>query len=115
MTFVVCKLIVWFVHREAYKFVKGKRASISPNEGFVAQLTEYEPIYRARQSLNGGEPSSCDSRCQKRKRDTLHESVEYNLVQPPPSPSADHDYDDDERSATLLDFSDNLYKLLLKR
>ncbi|KAG5869447.1 hypothetical protein JTB14_026091 [Gonioctena quinquepunctata] len=34
---------------EALHYVKEKRASVDPNEGFRAQLIEYEPIYKARQ------------------------------------------------------------------
>ncbi|KAJ8978630.1 hypothetical protein NQ317_009089 [Molorchus minor] len=34
-------------YSDALQFVKEKRASINPNEGFLAQLAEYEPIYKA--------------------------------------------------------------------
>ncbi|CAH0561249.1 unnamed protein product [Brassicogethes aeneus] len=98
---------------DAYNFVKGKRASISPNEGFVAQLTEYEPIYKARQSLNQGEPSS-ENRRQKRKCEQLTENFEYDLIQPPPSPN-NLENNNDDQCQNIEDFSNSLYKLLLKR
>lgn len=33
--------------KEAFSFVQSKRFCCNPNEGFMAQLREYEPIYRA--------------------------------------------------------------------
>ncbi|XP_060531266.1 serine/threonine/tyrosine-interacting protein-like [Cylas formicarius] len=69
---------------EALQFVKQKRASVNPNEGFRAQLIEYEPIYKARQSLSAGEPSLSNVIRQKRKSEHLGEPVECDLVPPPP-------------------------------
>lgn len=36
--------------RRAYAIVQQRRFCISPNEGFMAQLREYEPIYQAQQT-----------------------------------------------------------------
>lgn len=69
--------------------VKKRRGCIHPNEGFLAQLIEYEPIYKAKQTLNKGESSHDNCRL-KRKCEQLCESVEYDLVQPPPSPISDN-------------------------
>jgi len=33
--------------KEAFSYVQSKRFCCNPNEGFMAQLREYEPIYRA--------------------------------------------------------------------
>ncbi|KAJ8927968.1 hypothetical protein NQ314_019493 [Rhamnusium bicolor] len=97
---------------EALQFVKEKRSSVNPNEGFRAQLIEYEPIYKARQTLANGE-SSCDSR-QKRKCEQLTETVDYNLIQRPPSPDLDNNNQENSQSAT--EFSNHLHRLwLLKR
>lgn len=41
-------------YKEAFLYVQQKRFCINPNEGFVQQLKEYEPIYRARVALEGG-------------------------------------------------------------
>lgn len=108
---------------EALNFVKTKRASVNPNEGFCAQLSEYEPIYKARQTLNNGESSFSSKIRQKRKSEQLSESINdslnYELIQPPPSPIA-CDYNDLEsimknNSPTVSDFEKNLYKLWLEQ
>ncbi|KAK9886952.1 hypothetical protein WA026_019209 [Henosepilachna vigintioctopunctata] len=69
---------------DAFKMVKAKRFCIHPNVGFIAQLKEYEPIYKARRTLERGQ-TSCDNRKLKRKAEYL-ESSDYDLIQPPPSP-----------------------------
>jgi len=97
--------------KEAYKFVKDKRACIKPNEGFVAQLAEYEPIYRARQSLEQG-GSSCENHRQKRKSEQLSEIVDVDLIQPPPSPSTDN-YQSDCRPEEVHDISNHFHRLWL--
>lgn len=105
-------------NREAYSYVKERRACIKPNEGFVAQLAEYEPIYRARQTLEKGETSSsCDMRRQKRKSEQLTEIVDINLIPPPPSPSDNSNENDevefDEKPQDVHDISTNLHRLWL--
>lgn len=42
----------------AYAIVQQRRFCINPNEGFMAQLQEYEPIYRAQKTLKNGQQSS---------------------------------------------------------
>ncbi|XP_046981571.1 serine/threonine/tyrosine-interacting protein-like [Schistocerca americana] len=42
----------------AFGLVQQRRFCINPNEGFLAQLTEFEPIYRAQQTLRNGEAST---------------------------------------------------------
>ncbi|CAH1159919.1 unnamed protein product [Phaedon cochleariae] len=95
---------------DALQYVKQKRATINPNEGFRAQLVEYEPIYKARQTLSNGETSN-DSR-QKRKCEQLTETVDYNLIQRPPSPDIANNNHIDVYSCK--DFSDHLHRLLKK-
>ncbi|VEN48601.1 unnamed protein product [Callosobruchus maculatus] len=73
---------------EALRYVRERRESVNPNEGFRAQLIEYEPIYKARQIMANGESSS-DCR-QKRKYEQLTETVDYNLIQRPPSPDLEN-------------------------
>lgn len=96
--------------KDAYKFVKDRRACIKPNEGFVAQLVEYEPIYRARQSLEQG--ASSGTHRQKRKSEQLSEIVDIDLIQPPPSPSTDN-YQTDCRPEEVHDISNHFYRLWL--
>jgi len=45
-------------YSKAYIFVQQKRFCINPNEGFVRQLIEYEPIYMAKQQLGASFVSS---------------------------------------------------------
>lgn len=90
--------------------MKERRACIKPNEGFVAQLVEYEPIYRARQTLERGE-TSCEMRRQKRKSEQLTEVVDIDLIQPPPSPSSDNI--GHENLNDVHDISNNLHRLWL--
>lgn len=96
--------------KEAYTFVKTRRASVKPNEGFVAQLAEYEPIYRARQSLEQG--GSSENRRHKRKSEQLSEVVDVDLIQPPPSPSTDN-CQMDCRPEEVHDISNNFHRLWL--
>ncbi|CAH1106318.1 unnamed protein product [Psylliodes chrysocephalus] len=93
---------------EALQFVKAKRATVDPNEGFRAQLIEYEPIYKARQIMANGE-TSCDSRS-KRKCEQLTETVDYNVIQRPPTPNMDSTSEISVKACE--DFSDHLYRLL---
>lgn len=97
-----------FFGSEALNFVRQKRATVNPNEGFQAQLIEYEPIYKARQILANGQ-SSGDTR-QKRKCEQLTETVDYNLIQRPPSPDLDNN--NYENIRPCIEFSDHLYRLL---
>ncbi|XP_011301000.1 serine/threonine/tyrosine-interacting protein [Fopius arisanus] len=39
-------------HTRAYALVQQRRFCINPNEGFMAQLREYEPIYQAQRTAN---------------------------------------------------------------
>ncbi|OAD53098.1 Serine/threonine/tyrosine-interacting protein [Eufriesea mexicana] len=41
----------------AYTIVQQRRFCINPNEGFMAQLREYEPIYQAQKTLKNGQQS----------------------------------------------------------
>ena len=43
--------------RQAFHYVQQRRFCINPNEGFAQQLSEYEPIYKARLTLEKGQPS----------------------------------------------------------
>lgn len=103
--------IIYRYFREAYKYVKDRRACIKPNDGFVAQLVEYEPIYRARQTLEQG-GSSCEPRRQKRKSDQLSELVDIDLIQPPPSPASES-VNGDYRHEEVHDISNHLHRLWL--
>ncbi|XP_069117972.1 serine/threonine/tyrosine-interacting protein-like isoform X1 [Argopecten irradians] len=47
--------------RNAFVFVQQRRFCINPNEGFVQQLTEYEPIYRAKLNFQYGDRSRDNS------------------------------------------------------
>ncbi|KAF5288875.1 hypothetical protein FQA39_LY03754 [Lamprigera yunnana] len=70
---------------DAYSLVKERRLRIQPNEGFFAQLIEYEPIYKTKQVLEHGE-SSQDNQRYKRKSEHLTEVIDVDLIQPPSSP-----------------------------
>lgn len=52
---------------QAIQLVQNKRYCISPNGGFMSQIKEYEPIYRAKQAVSAGPPP--DLRNVRRKRD----------------------------------------------
>jgi len=57
-------------YENAYKLVQKRRFCINPNEGFIQQLKEYEPIYRANCSLSSnGQCSMREQSLSKRKRD----------------------------------------------
>ncbi|CAG9762255.1 unnamed protein product [Ceutorhynchus assimilis] len=99
--------------RDALQFVKTKRNTVEPNEGFKAQLLEYEPIYKARQNLAHGGSSSCKNR-PKRKMEQLSEDVcDYDLVQRPPTPTPGAE--GKSTNSTPMEFSDHLYRLLMNR
>lgn len=53
----------------AYTIVQQKRFCINPNEGFMAQLREYEPIYQAQKTLKNGQQSSI----RQRSKRTIHQ------------------------------------------
>ncbi|XP_033209319.1 serine/threonine/tyrosine-interacting protein B-like [Belonocnema kinseyi] len=46
----------------AYTIVQQRRFCINPNDGFMAQLREYEPIYQAQKTLRNGQQSSTTQR-----------------------------------------------------
>lgn len=74
----------------------------------MAQLTEYEPIYKARQILEQGGSSSGSHR-QKRKCEQLSEMVDIDLIQPPSSPATDSDDNNMNVMPTDLYFNDINY------
>ncbi|KAG1681764.1 Serine/threonine/tyrosine-interacting protein [Nymphon striatum] len=49
-------------YREAISLVQQRRFCVNPNAGFVNQLKEYEPIYKARKMLQNGHQSQESSR-----------------------------------------------------
>lgn len=51
---------------QAVQLVQNKRYCISPNGGFMSQIKEYEPIYRAQQAISVGQTADRNTR---RKRD----------------------------------------------
>ncbi|KAG7197333.1 hypothetical protein KM043_018446 [Ampulex compressa] len=53
----------------AYAIVQQRRFCINPNEGFMAQLREYEPIYQAQKTLRNGQQSSI----RQRSKRTIHQ------------------------------------------
>jgi len=58
-------------YENAFKLVQQRRFCINPNEGFVQQLKEYEPIYQANCSLSAnGHCSMREHSLSKRKRDS---------------------------------------------
>lgn len=75
---------------EAYTLVRNRRFCIQPNKGFFAQLVEFEPIYRAQQTLQHGQSSNLNN-SKKRKVDHLEQETEseselFTPFPPPPSP-----------------------------
>lgn len=48
--------------RRAYAIVQQRRFCINPNEGFMAQLREYEPIYQAHKTLGNSERGPLEPR-----------------------------------------------------
>ncbi|XP_046650342.1 serine/threonine/tyrosine-interacting protein B-like [Daphnia pulicaria] len=58
-------------YREAFSLVQQRRFCINPNEGFVQQLKEYEPIYKANWSVTNNGQCSREQSTWKRKRDSI--------------------------------------------
>jgi serine/threonine/tyrosine-interacting protein len=54
--------------RKAYSIVQQRRFCINPNDGFIGQLREYEPIYQAQKTLKYGQQASTNQRSKR----TLH-------------------------------------------
>ncbi|KAK7792264.1 hypothetical protein R5R35_000070 [Gryllus longicercus] len=50
----------------AFNLVQQRRFCINPNEGFMAQLAEFEPIYKAQRTLQNGQCSTEKSRNKRR-------------------------------------------------
>ncbi len=60
----LCSLELFFYHdRQAFYYVQQRRFCINPNEGFAQQLSEYEPIYKARLTYERGQPSQENGSC----------------------------------------------------
>ncbi|XP_071441359.1 serine/threonine/tyrosine-interacting protein B-like [Hetaerina americana] len=59
-------------YENAFSYVQQRRFCISPNEGFMRQLKEYEPIYRAQKTLQNGQSSKEKGR-HKRRIDEVDE------------------------------------------
>ncbi|XP_046487487.1 serine/threonine/tyrosine-interacting protein isoform X2 [Neodiprion pinetum] len=55
--------------RRAFEIVQRRRFCIIPNEGFLAQLREFEPIYQAQKTLRHGQQSSA----RQRSKRTIHQ------------------------------------------
>ncbi|CAL7939756.1 serine/threonine/tyrosine-interacting protein [Xylocopa sonorina] len=53
----------------AYAMVQQRRFCINPNEGFMTQLKEYEPIYQAQKTLKNRQPSLTRQRTKR----TIHQ------------------------------------------
>ncbi|XP_035217936.1 serine/threonine/tyrosine-interacting protein A-like [Stegodyphus dumicola] len=60
-------------YRDAFTLVLNKRLCICPNEGFMQQLKEYEPIYKAQKTLLNGHTSKVTGKL-KRKYDESEDS-----------------------------------------
>ncbi|XP_032685919.1 serine/threonine/tyrosine-interacting protein-like isoform X2 [Odontomachus brunneus] len=54
---------------QAYAIVQQRRFCINPNEGFMTQLREYEPIYQAQKTLRNGQQSYV----RERSKRTIHQ------------------------------------------
>lgn len=64
--------------RRAYSMVQQRRFCINPNEGFMTQLREYEPIYQAEKTVRNDQQSSESQRSVKR---TIHQIETDNRTQ----------------------------------
>lgn len=67
---------------DALRFVRAKRTSVAPNAGFKAQLSEYEPIYKARRKLDIEGSSSSYNHRSKRKLDQLIDAGKCDFALP---------------------------------
>ncbi|XP_057330069.1 serine/threonine/tyrosine-interacting protein-like [Microplitis mediator] len=54
---------------QAYTLVQHRRFCINPNDGFMAQLREYEPIYKAQRMHTDNRDSIVENRCKR----TIHQ------------------------------------------
>nr|CAD7592310.1 unnamed protein product [Timema genevievae] len=68
-----------FKLREAFSLVQQRRFCINPNEGFIAQLAEFEPIYKAQRTLQNGQCSTEKGR-NKRRFDELDDRPSQGLM-----------------------------------
>ncbi|XP_054711101.1 serine/threonine/tyrosine-interacting protein A-like [Uloborus diversus] len=50
-------------YNDAFTLVQTKRVCVRPNEGFMQQLKEYEPIYKAQRTLLNGHTSKVTGEC----------------------------------------------------
>jgi len=66
-------------YRQAFQYVQHKRFCINPNMHFENQLTEYEPIFRARHTQGNNLGVSPDASNPKRKFDDLDMDDDENL------------------------------------
>ncbi|KZT56359.1 phosphatases II [Calocera cornea HHB12733] len=70
-------------YTEALHYVQNKRYCISPNTGFMAQLKEYEPIYRAQKAILAMPPQAGRTMSNRRKRDEDEDDeTEWNSRRP---------------------------------
>jgi len=70
-------------YTEALHYVQNKRYCISPNTGFMAQLKEYEPIYRAQKAILALPPRPDRTMSNRRKRDEDEDDeAEWNSRRP---------------------------------
>nr|CAD7423785.1 unnamed protein product [Timema monikensis] len=65
--------------KEAFSLVQQRRFCINPNEGFIAQLSEFEPIYKAQRTLQNGQCSTEKGR-NKRRFDELDDRPNQGLM-----------------------------------
>ncbi|KZP01344.1 phosphatases II [Calocera viscosa TUFC12733] len=70
-------------YTEALHYVQNKRYCISPNTGFMAQLKEYEPIYRAQKAILAMPARPERTMSNRRKRDEDEDDeTEWNSRRP---------------------------------
>lgn len=61
-------------YKDAFSYVQQRRYCINPNEGFIRQLMEYEPIYMARFQQNNHQPNRCGLKRPHGSDDEMEES-----------------------------------------
>jgi len=79
-------------YTDALHYVQNKRYCISPNTGFMAQLKEFEPIYRAQNAIANAPPGGFRGASTRRKRED-DDDDEDTVRRPGPVPVRQEDFD----------------------
>ncbi|KAK3093010.1 hypothetical protein FSP39_009983 [Pinctada imbricata] len=67
-------------YRDSFLYVQQRRFCVCPNEGFVQQLTEYEPMYRARLHIQNGHRSEIGGYLKRKHEDDADDDIDDMML-----------------------------------